>query len=208
VKRTIILIRHGQYDSISPPGIEPDGPLTALGREQARITGRFLKNLPISIVHHSTMKRAVETASIIGRFFPDVIYKPSNLLRECVPARPRADELTDNLRNWFKGLPTDALRDGPIQAQASFYQYVQMPADPEDFDHSDSIREVTEVIVAHGNLLSFFVSQVFGAPGYAWMHTDFWHCGLSRLTTRSNTSAITLLSHNETGHLPEEMRTK
>jgi serine/threonine-protein phosphatase PGAM5 len=212
VKRTIILVRHGQYEVNTPPGIEPDGPLTALGRDQARATGKFLKSEPIDIIHHSTMRRAMETASIIGRFFPDALYRPSNLLRECVPARPRADELTVAMRTWFQGLPREALQNGPVQAQASFKQYVQTQADPQDFEHNhddgENIKEVTELIVAHGNLLSYFVSQVFGAPGYAWMHTDFWHCGISRLVTRSNTSAITLMSHNETAHLPVELRTK
>lgn len=89
--RHLILIRHGQYNLNG----EHDGErvLTPLGREQAALTGKRLKELGLeydSIVC-SNMSRAIETADLIKENLKqaDLKVEPNDpLLREGAPALP------------------------------------------------------------------------------------------------------------------------
>lgn len=103
--RRIILIRHGQYES--DPDAPEDKGLTPLGRQQAVMTGKrlkeLLKQLEGSLVDgkgekkavefnliRSTMPRASETASLImdelGR--DDIKVTDCDLIREGAPIPP------------------------------------------------------------------------------------------------------------------------
>lgn len=65
--RHLFLIRHGQYEIKAQ--LAEQMILTALGREQAELTGKRLSELrnkfKFNKLHHSTMVRAVETAQLI-----------------------------------------------------------------------------------------------------------------------------------------------
>ena len=50
--RTLVFLRHGQYDA------EAGGILTPLGREQARLTAKYLEPLRFDTVWSSTLPRA------------------------------------------------------------------------------------------------------------------------------------------------------
>jgi serine/threonine-protein phosphatase PGAM5 len=67
--RHLFLIRHGQYEIKAP--IAEQMILTALGREQAELTGKRLSELrnkfKFNKLHHSTMIRAIETAQLIHK---------------------------------------------------------------------------------------------------------------------------------------------
>ena len=87
-QRFLYLLRHGQYArNGSLPG-DSDGRLTMLGREQVALAAGRLAGLPITTIHHSTMRRAVETAEVVAARFPRVTLQPSALLRECIPFVP------------------------------------------------------------------------------------------------------------------------
>lgn len=83
VTRHIICIRHGQYDETH----KEDGKrvLTALGRQQAALTGQRVAALldagvPIKAVYVSDMTRAKETASIIASYLPNMVAEDSDTL--------------------------------------------------------------------------------------------------------------------------------
>ena len=67
-RRTIFLIRHGQYQRIKPDESDGDltmaqankldGGLTPLGIEQAKLTAQRLSSYPISAIHCSSLPRA------------------------------------------------------------------------------------------------------------------------------------------------------
>ncbi len=95
----LIMIRHGQYDLKDK---ERKG-LTALGKEQADLTGKRLADLAqstisdfygkrkirISRVYHSDLTRAAETASIITQHFKDKVeVKEDPMLAEGWPCIP------------------------------------------------------------------------------------------------------------------------
>lgn len=89
--RHIIMIRHGQYHM---QGSEDIGhKLTALGKEQAKRTGKRLDELkiPIDLMYVSTMTRAQETAKIILEQLPKshlIPVKHDDMIREGAPIAP------------------------------------------------------------------------------------------------------------------------
>lgn len=70
---TIYFVRHGetQYDLAEQRrlkgGMRDLVPLTAKGREQARLAAEQLRGLPVEVIITSPMTRAMETAHIIAR---------------------------------------------------------------------------------------------------------------------------------------------
>ena len=80
-KRTLVLIRHGQYETWHED--REKRVLTALGREQAKLTGLRLKELSppdYSIMYCSSMPRARETANIIAEVLPNVPRRESDMV--------------------------------------------------------------------------------------------------------------------------------
>ena len=83
VTRTLVFVRHGQYES---GDTDEEKVLTPLGREQARLTGKRLQEMyegRIDKVVYSTMTRATETANIIRKELPATIEaETSSTIRE------------------------------------------------------------------------------------------------------------------------------
>ena len=92
--RTLILIRHGQYEHWHDDSEKRT--LTELGREQAQLTGERLRSLgeKFDMIHYSTMPRATETADIISKCLPDIPTKSCDMLREGAPIRPEPPHST------------------------------------------------------------------------------------------------------------------
>ena len=84
--RHILLIRHGHFER----NAAGEKVLTTTGRWQAALTGQRLRDLghPYSVIYHSTMPRAVETAHVIHETLPDIPLLSCDLLREGAPAVP------------------------------------------------------------------------------------------------------------------------
>jgi len=216
-KRIIYVVRHGQTDRAAVRRDALGNGLTELGREQAERTAQRLRSLPIDIVHHSTLRRAVETATIIASALPDVPLRPARLLHECIPCLPPAfiewytnhatssiedrqhtlpPELGQWMNLWSTGTEWSVIEQGMAQAQRAFEKYF-IPS------HR---AERHELLVCHGNILRYFVCRALQVPGEAWIHTDVHNCGISEIEIGSD-GRVLLVSHNDTGHLPYPMRT-
>lgn len=50
----LYLVRHGK-------AVPHDGPLSEAGEQQARLTGRRLKDMPFSAIHHGPLPRTAQT---------------------------------------------------------------------------------------------------------------------------------------------------
>jgi broad specificity phosphatase PhoE len=190
-QRFLFLVRHGQYAKDSALPGDSDGSLTALGREQATLAAERLAGLPAATIHHSTLRRAIETAAIIATRLPGAPLHPSPLLRECIPSIPPGFE------SLFTHFPPERVARDGLQAEEAFATYFAPPPDDADDQH--------EVIVCHGNLIRFLVCRVLGAPRDAWIHTDIQLCGISEVTI-GGPHRITLERHNDVGHLPPHLR--
>ncbi len=81
--KTIYIVRHGETIWNLEGRIQgySDSPLTETGKEQARVTGLFLKSFGIEEIHTSDLGRAVHTATIINNSLNVNIIK-NDTLRE------------------------------------------------------------------------------------------------------------------------------
>ncbi len=188
-KRTIILVRHGQYHPASEKEIER---LTTLGRKQAKYAAKRLKEVKIDRIVHSTMPRAIETAAIIKK---NLVFRKSFTscedLRECVPGFPK------RLRKKHGFTDEKKLNRNIAQLNRAFKKYFKTPR-----------KNSVEVLVCHGNVIRYLVCKVLGAAPLTWRMMDIQQCGISVVEIRSSgTNRKILLSHNDVGHIPKRERT-
>ncbi|MDQ1606906.1 MAG: hypothetical protein QOJ18_1273 [Microbacteriaceae bacterium] len=62
------------------------------------------------------------------------------------------------------------------------------------------------LLITHNFVIAWFVREVFEAPAWRWMGTNQANCGLTIIRVRSVKSPE-LITHNDLGHLPVELRT-
>lgn len=83
-RTSLYLVRHGEQD-LSAGQISDSG-LSDVGRDQADRIGRRLRGGPFSQIHQSPLRRAVQTASIISGYLPEVPRHSCDLVRRPHPS--------------------------------------------------------------------------------------------------------------------------
>jgi serine/threonine-protein phosphatase PGAM5 len=191
--RTLYVIRHGQYKR-GPDPLDDFG-LTDIGYQQALITAQALKDLPIKAIYTSTLLRAVETTGVIAGCFAPNLIRTFDDLCETVPFIPQkhAAYFAEKMPHLTPELVARArsIVDGA---------YARLFVPPTD------TQDVEEIIVAHGNIIQYFVTRVLDAPADLWTNMDTYNCGITRVKI-SSTNINKLISFNDFGHLPPELRT-
>lgn len=188
-RKTIILIRHGQYIPSSAKGAEV---LTALGRRQAKYATNRLKEFKkIDRIVSSTMPRAAATAAIIKR---ELRYRrpihPCDKLRECVPGFPK------HLRKKFGFTDTKKLKAHKAQADQAFNKHF-----------TAARKDSVVVLVCHGNIIRYLICRVLGIDTLKWREMDIHQCAISSAEIKSKGSPrMFLISHNDVGHIPKGKR--
>jgi probable phosphoglycerate mutase len=192
VTHYIYLVRHGEHQD-AEHGID-DGPLSPRGQRQAEHIADRLSGLPLDAVWHSPLLRAAETARAIAERLPSVDPQPSALLFDCVPTGMTED--TPAAYEPFFGSVSDAeIEAGRAQMADATGEFLRRR-------HG----EVHEVLITHNFVISWFVREVLGAPDWRWMTLNQAHCGLTVIAQKQG-RPWSLLSHNDLGHLPMELRT-
>jgi len=192
VTHYIYLVRHGEHQD-AEYGID-DGPLSPRGQRQAEHIADRLSGLPLDAVWHSPLLRAAETARAIAERLPSVDPQPSALLFDCVPTGMTED--TPAAYEPFFGSVSDAeIEAGRAQMADATGEFLRRR-------HG----EVHEVLITHNFVISWFVREVLGAPDWRWMTLNQAHCGLTVIAQKQG-RPWSLLSHNDLGHLPMELRT-
>ncbi|XP_015926991.1 serine/threonine-protein phosphatase PGAM5, mitochondrial [Parasteatoda tepidariorum] len=190
--RHILLIRHGQYDTKAPSDKEMK--LTYLGREQAQLVGKRLKDLNISYdkLIRSTLIRAIETSDIIHKFILDVPLETSELLEEgCpIPNEPPSGSFRYEYESFQDG----------ARIEAAFRKYFHR-ADPGQ--KSDSY----EIIVCHANVIRYFVCRLLQVPPEAWLRFSLHHCSITWTTIFPNGN-VAVKSYGDAGFLPADKMTR
>lgn len=176
--RTLLFLRHGQYDADSR------GELTPLGREQARLTATYLEAFTFDVVWSSTLLRAKETAEIVAARLGAMRVRHTGLLREGMYTKVEGYDV-----------PASERREDRARADAAYAKIVRT-----------SRTERTELVVCHGNLIRFIVCRALRAPLARWLRMTTSHCGLTRVLVR-DTGAVRVVSYNETSHLPTKLVT-
>jgi len=192
VTHYIYLVRHGEHQD-AEYGVD-DGPLSPRGRRQAELIADRLSGLALDAVWHSPLSRAAETARAIAERLPAVDVQPSALLFDCVPSGMTDD--TPAVFEPFFGSVTEAeIEAGRAQMGDAVNEFlVRKPG------------EVHEVLITHNFVISWFVREVIEAPEWRWMTLNQAHCGLTVIAQKQG-RPWSLVTHNDLGHLPFELRT-
>jgi serine/threonine-protein phosphatase PGAM5 len=175
--RTLVLLRHGQYEA---QGI---GSLTPLGRAQAKAAAKFLEEMPIDVVWSSTLARAKETADIVAEHLQQPV-RHSRSLREGMYTRVEGYDA-----------PASECRDDCRRADMVYARFFKK-----------SRVDRTELLVCHGNLIRYLLCRAMAVPIARWIRMTTNHCALTRIVVR-DTGAVRVVSYNETSHLPRKLVT-
>jgi broad specificity phosphatase PhoE len=211
--RYIYLVRHGQRE----PGLGNDerGPsLTVLGWKQAHQTAHRLASLEVDVIHTSSLRRTMETAQILAvEQAGEIPIRPSNMLWECVPAMP------DFALQWFRAHPgagSARMPEGMQPWRAVWSEMDDVEQLQGDFEHACQAwdkyfipakgKDRRDIIVAHGNLIRYFVMRALQCPPENWINMDIYNCSICQINIEANGRPI-LVSHNDVGHLHADQLT-
>jgi broad specificity phosphatase PhoE len=193
-RQHLYLARHGQQ---AAPGRVVDNlgnGLTRRGQQQARHLARrlsaALSDVRGVVIHHSTMRRAAETAAFVAAQLSEAPLRPTRVLWEIPAVSVPAD-----FAHWFTRFTPEQIARGQAQAERAYRQFCR-PARG---------RDRHAVIVCHGNLIRYFVTRVLNLPGDAWINLETDNAGLTELIVDAD-GRVRLLSFNDVGHLPARLR--
>jgi len=190
--RHLILIRHGQYNLEGES--DEERILTALGREQARVTGERLAELglPYTSLARSNMARAVETAKIMTELLPDVPVLPTDsILREGAPIIPEP-----RVGSWR---PDHYYETDGVRIEAAFRKYFHRA-------HVSQEKDSYEIIVCHANVIRYFACRALQFPPEAWLRLSLRHASLTWMVIRPD-GRVHCRALGEAGHFPPEQLT-
>lgn len=193
-QRFLYLIRHGQYHHADGD----DGELTDTGLLQAQLTAEALRGLSVDALYTSPLYRARQTATIIAREFDHIqTATPCRDLRECIPSVPPV--LHAYYTHVKSSMPPTEIETDDCQRRLdqAFHRYAVTVSEGAD---------QYDVLVCHGNVIRFFVTRTLGIDVDTWMKMAIYNCGISLIVIKPSGN-MALISHNEAGHLPLDLRT-
>jgi broad specificity phosphatase PhoE len=106
--RPFYFLRHGQTDW-NRAGLcvgQSDQPLNNFGIEQARAAALFVAPFEIGRIYHSTLRRAVQTASIIGEHLKVPLMPDAGLREVCFGVKqglPESSPTNNFISEWVRG---------------------------------------------------------------------------------------------------------
>ncbi|XP_045469689.1 serine/threonine-protein phosphatase Pgam5, mitochondrial-like isoform X3 [Harmonia axyridis] len=188
VLRHVILIRHGQYNTLGLT--DNERVLTETGRKQAELTGIRLKELgiPFTEMVKSTMSRAQETGSLISKNLPNIPVTNCDFIREGIPIPPEPA-----IGNW-----RSEMKDG-ARIEAAFRKYFHR-ADPSQEKDSYTL------LVCHANVIRYFVCRALQFPAEAWLRMSLNHGSITWITITPS-GRVYLKVLGESGHFPPSLVT-
>ncbi|XP_010128049.1 PREDICTED: serine/threonine-protein phosphatase PGAM5, mitochondrial [Chlamydotis macqueenii] len=191
--RHIFLIRHSQYNLDGRA--DKDRTLTALGREQAELTGQRLASLGLKFdqIIHSSMTRATETTEIISKHLPGVKKISTDLLREGAPIEP------DPPVSHWKPEAVQYYEDG-ARIEAAFRNFIHR-ADAKQEEDS------YEIFVCHANVIRYIVCRALQFPPEGWLRMSLNNGSITHLVIRPN-GRVALRTLGDTGFMPPDKITR
>jgi serine/threonine-protein phosphatase PGAM5 len=188
----LYLVRHGEQQD-AEYGM-PDGKLSPRGVRQAEAIAGRLSGVPFDGAWHSPLERAADTARILTKRMPSLESKPSTLLMDCVPSGPTPD-MPHAFEAFFGSVTREEIEAGEAQMNDAVAEWLTPTPD----DRHD-------LLITHNFVIAWFVRETFGAAAWRWMGINQANCGLTIIRVRSAKPPV-LITHNDLGHLPAELRT-
>ncbi|HPM51746.1 MAG TPA: histidine phosphatase family protein [Rhodoglobus sp.] len=188
----LYLVRHGEQQD-AEHGL-PDGPLSPKGQRQARAIADRLGGVPFSRAWHSPLERAAQTAAIMTERLPALTSTPSSLLMDCIPSGPTPD-MPHAFEPFFGSVTPEQIEAGEAQMADAVAEFL-----------APAMEDRHDLLITHNFVIAWFVREVFGAPSWRWLGLNQANCGLTIIRVRSAKPPV-LVTHNDLGHLPAELRT-
>jgi serine/threonine-protein phosphatase PGAM5 len=188
VTRFLFLVRHGEA-----PG---DGELSDAGREQARLTGERLRDVPFGGICHGPLPRAAQTAELIAASLPGVPVSACDLAGDYLPSDPDPAGLPPSYARFVARFSAAERAEGPERAEAALDRFARPGgADGDEY----------ELLVTHNFLAGWLVSQAMAAPPWRWLGVNQMNCAISVIAYQAGLPA-SLLTFNDAAHLSPELR--
>ena len=175
-ERILYLVRHGQLDMRAFEKDQIRAGLTDVGREQDEITAEYLRFLDVDALYSSTLGRALESAVIISKRFPNTVVSRSDLLREL-----------PNL-----GHPNFA--EGKRRGERAFARFVQPTRRKQRID----------LVISHGNVIRYLRAERYGFRPNRGRCSASSHCGITQMRVADGT--VQIIGYNQVTHLPTRLR--
>lgn len=188
----LYLVRHGEHQD-AEHGVT-DGPLSPRGRRQAELLAERLSGVPFTDLRFAPNESTTATARIIAGRLPSLAPRPSSLLLDCVPSGPGSGS-PRMFDAFFQGVTAAEIEAGAAQMADAVAEFLQ-PGSGERHD----------LLITHNFVIAWFVRHALDAPEWRWLGLNQAHCGLTILRVRSAKPPV-LVVHNDTAHLPVELRT-
>jgi probable phosphoglycerate mutase len=192
MSRYVYLVRHGEQ--VDAEFGLPEGPLSDKGRQQAALLADRLKSISFDASFTSPLQRAIETAEVVTTRLGIPEATPSALLMDCIPSGPSAD-MPAVFEPFYGGVTDEQIAAGEAQMADALGEWF-----------TPSREDRHELLITHNFVIAWFVREVFGASPWRWMGINQANCGLTIIRIRSAKPPV-LLTHNDLGHLPPEIRT-
>jgi serine/threonine-protein phosphatase PGAM5 len=188
--RTIVLIRHGEYEHDDDCDEDVGCGLVSLGRQQARLVADRLKAMPFSFtsIQASAMTRARQTGEIIAERFPELELAIYQDIRECTPNTRRPDIMAE--------MKPGEGEECEVNLLTAWDRIFRPAAGANEYD----------IVVCHGNVIRWFVTQVLEVDPLAWLQMSIANCSLTVVQVRADGSKK-LISFADSGHIPYSMTT-
>jgi broad specificity phosphatase PhoE len=189
--KLLYLVRHGEAT-----GDDESSELTETGRHQAVLLGERLRGVSFTGIHHSPLKRAAQTAEIVGQALPGIEVSPSKLLDDCVPSSPERELLPPRYAAFLDTISPRELEEGPPQAAAALEYFARTSNGDIDSDSDER-----ELLISHNFVLGWFIRDALDAPSWRWMGLNQHNCALTVIRYPAD-GVRTLVAFNDIGHLP------
>ncbi|HVE72719.1 MAG TPA: histidine phosphatase family protein [Thermoanaerobaculia bacterium] len=181
--RTILLVRHGAYQS-DPKDPSPGPGLLPVGVAQAKLAASRLAAMgKFDAVLSSPMTRAHETARVIAAEVSNGALQIVPELHECTPATRRKEITKDE--------SVESMAKCTAQLDALFAQrFVPAAGSPR-----------REILVAHGNVIRSMVVRALGVDPEAWLEMSVAHASITEILVEPD-GRFKVISVGDAGHLP------